>query len=1225
MGFLPDIEEFKKLVDEIYSKNEVSIAVEEAKKYDIFNLISRVSALNLFHQNQTKSVILDAYIEGLLCQTRDQFPSKYTISSGKFRRIINHISDTNLKHLIDPPENMFVQNIMFYGNYRVLNGIDQTPAYNLQHMISVLFAKGIEYPKEFLDETYVLVNGMLKISEKIVGGILNTENNHDTDEGKRLVIPSTIELNKYTELVITDGTDFRKLFLNRIELLDLVTIEFGVQFESDFNNKSFYTRPFLYNEEKDQYILLNAGLLPTAIVFWITCLAKKHGIFEEVLENYNDYIFYECQNYLCNLGHKEALESQMGIDLFSSSGYKEYIASAQNNQLVIVQYLYDDGKNYNACTLHSTIEKKEFNDVVSERLSYHYSKIIEYGVEKENIFVIIIINSLGRGMAYGIKTYDYCYPPLRIHPFELMCISVNEKAESAFIPRYLKAKSNLQTFETGMLSELNQIEIYCNNNYSFYMNDEFAPREVTIYFAPGSSLDYIIRAIQKEDRRLVKDAHGIRFVEVVLNDEKRKIYVDPNCVKGQEICYYIEFKTLNIWIVVKEISNVKKINLCYSLVDLISYWLAECRTVLDQIDGCGHTYEIQILLSDGEDQNYSYIDIENSKSFSETLEIYNSFPIMKVCVSPEAFQYLNYYDNSREKEFITILIDYICKLVGKKDKINYDLNVLFPNPIQKKLFSLDYQEYHYFEPTKDQANHFVHGEDEDTLLDEIGEELLEIGNWNIGVVNNGDRTKIVHEVVGILYRKLQQEVSVLSPRNLIEILYDDLEKVLFKLMLSQKRYAEDVACYPEKEQEIFEQTNRDNKSSIALRFLIEYIAAVPPKGDINIGENQYERLMAICSLIIDWSYRNDLFYYQIFNTPIEILKSHRIGMKQQEFQHMFSVNEAIRKEQLIASSVLDNSGDLVEYKSFWEEINDAFEKEYGYSFYQLKLFTEGLREYSKRQSSNTVYIAKTTDIIEFMSKYDVSFNEEKVGVIIDSIALRKREDFLVPPEPFRKEDVYPWRFNRELSFTRRPIIIRGDEMIWGNRQLDHMIRFTLGLINNGKLKAHSSEMNSLVGRISDERGAEFNDFIYKILVNLNVFEVHPNISKVNGVYISENNNTLGDIDVLIIDREYHKIIAAEVKNFNFSKNPYEMHLEYKKMFENTKKKKGYYTKHCRRVDWCNKHIEDFKKQYELDDGSWKVIGLFILSQPLVSAEIYHKEIKMLTEKELSVSSIRNIY
>lgn len=1010
MDFLPDIEKFKNFFDGTDSKNEISIAVEEAKKYDIFNLISRVSALNLFHQNQTKSVILDTYIEGVLCQTRDQFPSKYTISSGKFRKIINQISDTSLKYSIDPPENMFVQNIMFYGNYRVLNGIDQTPAYNLQHMISVLFAKGIEYPKEFLDATYILVNGMLEISEKIVGGILNTENNHDTDEEKSIMIPSAMELNKYTELVIINGADFRKLFLNRIELLDLVTIEFGVQFEGDFDNKSFYTRPFLYNEEKDQYILLNAGLLPTAIVFWITCLAKKYGIFEEVLENYNDYIFHECQKYLCNLGHKKVLESQMSIDLFSSSGYKEYIASVQNNQLVIVQYLYDDGKNYNACTLHSTIEKKEFNDVVSKRLSYHYSKIIEYGVEKEDIFVIIIINSLGRGMAYGIKKYDYCYPPLRIHPFELMCISINEKAENVFIPRYLKAKNNLQTFETGILSELNQIEIYCNNNYSFYMNDEFAPREVTTYFAPGDSLDYIIRAIQKEDRRLVEDAYGTRFVEVVLNDEKRKIYVDPNCAKSHEIRYYIEFKTFNIWIVAKEISNVRKIDLCYSLVDLISYWLSECRIVFDQIDGCGNTYEIQILLSDGADQYYYYK--ENPKSFSETLEISNLFPVMEICVSPEAFQYLNYCDNSREKELIAIIIDHICKLVGKIDKINYDLNALFPNPIQKKIFSLDYQEYHYFEPTENRENHFVHGEDEDILLNEIGEEILEVENWNIGIVDDEDRTKIVHEVVGILYKKLQQEVS---------------------------------------------------------------------------------------------------------------------------------------------------------------------------------------------------------------------FNEKIVGLIIDSIALRQREDFLVPPEPFRKEDVYPWRFNRELSFTRRPIIIRGDEMIWGNRQLDHMIRFTLGLINNGKLKAHSSKMNSLVGRISDERGAEFNDFIYKILVNFNVFEVYPNISKVNGVYIAENNNTLGDIDVLIIDREYHKIIAAEVKNFNFSKNPYEMHLEYKKMFENTKKKKGYYTKHCRRVDWCNKHIDDFKKQYGLDDGDWRVIGVFILSQPLVSTEIYHKEIKMLTEKELSVSSIRNIY
>ena len=131
-------------------------------------MISRVSALNLFHQNQTKSVILDTYIEGLLHQKKDQFQSKYNISPGKFRRIITQISDTSLKYSVDPPENMFVQNIMFYGNYRVLNGIDQTPAYNLQNMISILFTNGIEYPKDFLNEAYILVNGMLTQMKKKV-------------------------------------------------------------------------------------------------------------------------------------------------------------------------------------------------------------------------------------------------------------------------------------------------------------------------------------------------------------------------------------------------------------------------------------------------------------------------------------------------------------------------------------------------------------------------------------------------------------------------------------------------------------------------------------------------------------------------------------------------------------------------------------------------------------------------------------------------------------------------------------------------------------------------------------------------------------------------------------------------------------------------------------------------------------------------------------------------
>ena len=293
-----------KFFDMTASDDKFLEMVEESKKYDVFNLISRVSTLNLLHQNQSKSLLLDTYIDVLLHQSLDCFNSKYKISQGKLRKIMNEISNTSLKYSIDPPENMFAQNVMFYGNYRVLNGIDQTPAYNLQQMLSSLFVGVNSYPKEFLDEVYILVYAMLHISEDIVCSINDIDNNHEEDEGKDIMIPSTQVLNHYSGLVVLDGEIFRELLHYNKYLLDLVTIEFGVEFESDSDNKSFYTCPFLYNEELGQYILLNAGLLPTALVYWILTIAKKYGIYKVVMENYNQHIFNECKHYLSNLGHK---------------------------------------------------------------------------------------------------------------------------------------------------------------------------------------------------------------------------------------------------------------------------------------------------------------------------------------------------------------------------------------------------------------------------------------------------------------------------------------------------------------------------------------------------------------------------------------------------------------------------------------------------------------------------------------------------------------------------------------------------------------------------------------------------------------------------------------------------------------------------------------------------------------------------------------------------------
>ena len=106
-----------------------------------------------------------------------------------------------------------------------------------------------------------------------------------------------------------------------------------------------------------------------------------------------------------------------------------------------------------------------------------------------------------------------------------------------------------------------------------------------------------------------------------------------------------------------------------------------------------------------------------------------------------------------------------------------------------------------------------------------------------------------------------------------------------------------------------------------------------------------------------------------------------------------------------------------------------------------------------------------------------------------------------------------------------------------------MLLYVTDLIYDGRLSTKDNKMATLIGRISDNRGRLFNQLIVDMLLDMGVFRVEPNVKKINKKLIAdENGNTLGDIDVLIIDREMHHVYVAEVKDFNFSRNPYEIQM-----------------------------------------------------------------------------------
>ena len=273
---------------------------------------------------------------------------------------------------------------------------------------------------------------------------------------------------------------------------------------------------------------------------------------------------------------------------------------------------------------------------------------------------------------------------------------------------------------------------------------------------------------------------------------------------------------------------------------------------------------------------------------------------------------------------------------------------------------------------------------------------------------------------------------------------------------------------------------------------------------------------------------------------------------------------------------------------------------------------------------NEVYVRKYSDVIEILANSIEKITVEIIKNVIEDISITARENFMKLPTQYRKEDVYPWRFNRTYSFNRRPIIQRDDEIIWGNRQLYHMMAYVTGLIYNGTYSTKDKKMSKLIGKISNQRGKVFNNRIVEILNDIGEFQVYPNRKKINKKSISnEKGETLGDIDVLFVDVSEKRIYVAETKAFPFSRNPYEMYLEYNEMFVDKGKKKCYLTRHKSRIEWVKNHLYDVCTEFKLGNTDlWSVIGLFIVEEPIISNQVYNLNVEIISKAELSLERIR---
>jgi hypothetical protein len=223
-----------------------------------------------------------------------------------------------------------------------------------------------------------------------------------------------------------------------------------------------------------------------------------------------------------------------------------------------------------------------------------------------------------------------------------------------------------------------------------------------------------------------------------------------------------------------------------------------------------------------------------------------------------------------------------------------------------------------------------------------------------------------------------------------------------------------------------------------------------------------------------------------------------------------------------------------------------------------------------------------------------------VALILENLSLTPRDDYLVPPRGFQPIDLYPWRYNRGLSYLRCPFVLRpangSSDLVFGRRALLESLHYLLELIETSRLRPVSQVMKDYIGARSAARGKAFNDLVADELAAILGVPVRRRVKRIGRTAIADERGQVSDIDVLGVDVDAKILWAIECKALAPSRTPVEITNELDTLFGDADRL-GDIAKHQKVVAWLESHRTEVFGWLGIDH-TWRIEGLFVVDDDL---------------------------
>lgn len=1189
---------------------------EEFSKYNQKDLIKTLVALSICPENQSQYIRLEIATQ-IACSN---------INCGNKIITIHDLNELFLKYLPsrgpigqleDSLDTLFTNNILFFKNNVIFNGPSTSDYYVLQKILNCIHLNSSNFSDEFLKHFYRTSTFILFLSDYIA-----KKSGHDRYEvfdnrfRQEIFFPKIDELDYLKKCVTLNANKLKEYmgFFNvDNNIADDFIIEVGdnnfnsvLSVEKEFKEKLKRNNIFedffkmnMYSEFSDKNPLLISPLIKiesTYIIFpRALSISLRHNILSSILKfnekknfikNYQEDLW---ANILFNLKNKLQFEDiNYELPEWENTIFKDKVFKIDTDKLAYCILVNDNLKNYGKNGPCERIDLK-YNSILKNRMDFVINNL--YSDESINDILIILFTGLSGRLHYTeIPKYNNLLM-INCEEFEILINSGKYDSLTLFKFAKLLEKKNIEGF-----SFLDKFSFYIEKNHSFYVSDG----GVDVLILPFEETSEYTKKLRKKAIK-DKDPHLEIYEDklILVNKINDFMYAaSPNL-------FLIKLINQNIWI--KFEKNIETF-----IAKAIGFWIWQFSDELYRDLKPLNDNPILISFSLEEDEDLD-LNIKITNNIKENLII--SSNISEVEIKFKISKYLIPIANQRNNEADLLLMNEILKLFGKlldKNSLENTLKKERRHEIIHKKSHSDLKKHILIYTSEDISN--IPVKSQIRLLQEhnIQLEMDDLVNkvqceYDCNQKLTKDQSKeLSHRIVRYYLDCIKKEIAKYDWDDLIQKLILNYENILFaRSSFNNVYYFNNYDNDSSILEEIVYEEHELDKMGLPTRFLIELLSAEQNSNSkVKISKESFDHLMALSHNYIEWAFSSDYINSKHVDFKITPLESGRFGTETNlnEVLDTFITNRTLEHINNLSRNIFhyNGGGELP-----GDEEEEAFESEFSINLTDYAEFISVLISLAVDHEKDIVFISKSK-LINILKK-ELNWDSDKSEQAIENFSLKPRPKWDDPPEGYFKNDIHPWVFRRPLSYHLKPLIIKNNEdetVVYGFRNVHHSVSNLLHLIYKGLYKTDNSskKFKKFIGKMSDIKGKEFNERVFKWLEdNLDTSEKFYLKQNVKIDKIVKVEPKYGDIDILLLNNHKKHLFSIECKDIEGARNPREIFHEIEKFFDN----KEWIKKHQRRDIWIKNNLDKLGNKMGHDLKDYKVFSFFIVSQELPI--IYLKE------------------